>query len=66
MDAEASSGINPFLIVVIIIGVAFAAVVIVYLSLRKKMMNKDVKRINDLRQGTSEKKLDTEIIYQKL
>jgi len=66
MEEEVASGINPLLIVVIIIGVLFAGVVIFYLSLRKKMMNKDVKRINDLRQGTSEQKINTEIIYQKL
>ena len=38
---EEAAGINPLLIVVIIIGVLFAGVVIFYLSLRKKMMNKD-------------------------
>lgn len=66
MEEEVASGINPFLIVVIVIGVLFAGVVFFYLALRKKMMNKDVKRINDLRQGTSEQKINTEIIYQKL
>ncbi len=66
MEEEVATGINPILIVVIIIGVLFAGVVIFYLALRKKMMNKDVKRINDLRQGTSEQKINTEIIYQKL
>ncbi len=66
MEDEVASGINPFLIVVIIIGVLFAGVVFFYLALRKKMMNKDVKRINDLRQGTSEQKINTEIIFQKL
>ena len=66
MEEEVASGINPIMIVVIIFGVAFAGIVIAYMALRKKMTNSDVKRINELRSGTSEKKFDTEIIYQKL
>ena len=66
MEEEVASGINPIMIVVIIFGIAFAGIVIAYMALRKKMTNSDVKRINELRSGTSEKKFDTEIIYQKL
>ena len=49
----------------IAVGAAFAIIVMVYLSLRKKMMGKNTRYIAELTKGTKEKSFSMEIFYQK-
>ncbi len=44
----------------------FLVIVIIYLMLRKKMNSAEMREIQKLRQGTSEKKYTKEVLYQKL
>ena len=48
------------------IGVLFGIIVIAYMMLRKKLNSSGVREIQQLRQGTEEKKFSSEILYQKL
>lgn len=59
---------SPTFIIVImaIVVIALIAVVFYYLSLKKKMRNADVMRIEKLRQGTEESGFSMEVFYQKL
>ncbi len=47
------------------VGAIFAVIVIVYLSLRKKMMGKNTRYIAELTKGTKESSFSMEIFYQK-
>ena len=59
---------SPTFIIVImaIVVIVLIAVVFYYLSLKKKMRNADVMRIEKLRQGTEESGFSMEVFYQKL
>ena len=57
---------NIILILIIIVALLFFGIIISYLVLRKKMQNKDVMRIEQLRKGTETKGFSMEVFYQKL
>lgn len=44
----------------------FAIIIIVYLLLRKKMGSSEARQIQQLREGTKEKRFSSEVLYQKL
>ncbi len=46
--------------------VIFGVIVIAYMALRKKMSSSTIKEIQQLREGTEEKKFSSEVLYQKL
>lgn len=48
-----------------VVGV-FVIIILIYLSLRKKMQKSEYKKIQKLQQGTKENKYSFEILYQKL
>ena len=56
---------NIMLIMLIIIAVLFCGIIIAYVMLRKKMQNKDVMRIEQLRKGAEKKGFSMEVFYQK-
>ena len=60
-----TGGVSQTLIMAIVV-IALIAVVFYYLSLKKKMRNADVMRIEKLRQGTEESGFSMEVFYQKL
>lgn len=49
-----------------VVGGVFAIIVIAYFMMQKKLNKNDLKRIKQLREGTKEKKMSSEVIYQKL
>ncbi len=53
-------------ILMIVCGGLFVLIVLAYIILSKKMKSSDVRRIQQLRQGTKEQKFSSEIMYQKL
>ena len=57
---------NIMLILLIIVAALFCGIIIAYVMLRKKMQNKDVMRIEQLRKGTEQKGFSMEVFYQKL
>ena len=57
---------NILFIGIIIVAILFAGIIIAYLFLRKKMQNKDVMRIEQLRKGTEQKGFSSEVFYQRL
>ena len=56
---------NFMLVILIIIAVLFCGIIIAYVMLRKKMQNKDVMRIEQLRKGAEKKTFSMEVFYQK-
>ena len=48
------------------VGAIFAAIIIVYLVLNKKMQKSDYQQIKKLRRGTESNKFSFEVLYQKL
>lgn len=57
---------NIFLIFIGIAMIAFIAIIVLYLRLKKKMQSADVMRIENLRKGTEEKGFSKEVFYQQL
>ena len=56
-------------IIIAFIGIVLVLLIVInaiFISLKRKMKNSDVARIEKLRQGTKENKFSTEIFYQKL
>ena len=49
-----------------ILSIAFMAIIVAVVILRKKMENKDVQRIENLRKGTKEASFSKDILYQRL
>ncbi len=56
---------NIMLILLIIVAALFCGIIIAYVMLRKKMQNKDVMRIEQLRKGAEKKGFSMEVFYQK-
>ena len=54
------------LLIIIIVLLLFLGIIVAYLALRKKMQNKDVMRIEQLRKSTERSEFSMEIFYQKL
>lgn len=44
----------------------FVAIIVAYFLIQKKLNKTDLKRIRELREGTKEKNLSMEVLYQKL
>lgn len=57
---------NILIIFMAVVGGAFALVVIAYLFVMKALNKSDIKRMQQLRQGTESNKLTMDVIYQKL
>ena len=57
---------NILIIFMAVVGGAFALVVIAYLFVMKALNKSDIKRMQQLRQGTESNKLTMAVIYQKL
>ena len=57
---------NLLLYLIIGVSVLFIIILLMYLSLRKKMQASEIKQIQELRAGTQERKFSSEVIYQKL
>lgn len=67
MNATEDSANNNFLLIfLVIVGIAFAAVIIMYMIIRKKRQNSDVVRIENLRKGTEQRSFSWDVLYQKL
>lgn len=67
MNATEDSANNNFLLIfLVIVGIAFAAVIIMYMIIRKKRQNSDVVRIENLRKGTEQRSFSWDVFYQKL
>lgn len=67
MNATENSANNNFLLIfLVIVGIAFAAVIIMYMIIRKKRQNSDVVRIENLRKGTEQRSFSWDVLYQKL
>lgn len=67
MDAESTGGgLNLIYVILGLVAAILVVIIFMYLALKKKMQNSDVKRINQLRAGTGEKKFNAEVLYQKL
>ena len=66
--SEASGAIpsNVLMYLLIGVGVIFFVIVLIYLSLRKRMQSAEVKHIKELREGTKVSTFSSEIMYQKL
>ena len=56
---------NFLLYLIVGVGAAFALIVIVYMSLRKKMLGKNTRYIAQLTEGTKQSNFSMEIFYQK-
>ena len=59
-------GSTIILIFVGIVAALFVGVIAAYMSLKKKMQNEDVIRINNLRKGTEQRDFSWDVFYQKL
>ena len=57
---------NFLLIFLVIVGIAFAAVIVMYLIIKRKSQNSDVVRIENLRKGTEQRSFSWDVFYQKL
>ena len=66
-STSGSTSISTGLVIFIaVVGIAFAAVIIMYLIIKRKSQNADVIRIENLRKGTEQKTFSSDVLYQKL